>query len=90
MPKMEAIVEQESAFESSSIMMSQGPVANSNYSRQTKFRYVPKDENDLERAVESESSDDEIDDQMEKDIIEQINKQFLAKSQNSHEVSQSL
>ena len=81
MPKMETVVEQESAFESSSILMSQGhTVAHSNYSKNTKFRYLPKDPNDLERAIESESSEEEIDEIMEKDIIDQINRQFLAKS----------
>ena len=70
MPKMETVVEQESAFESSSVLMSQGHVAHSNYSKTTKFRYLPKDPNDLERAIESESSEEEIDQIMEKDIID--------------------
>lgn len=70
MPKMETVVEQESAFESSSVLMSQGHVAHSNYSKTTKFRYCPKDPNDLERAIESESSEEEIDQIMEKDIID--------------------
>ena len=74
MPKMETVVEQESAFESSSVLMSQGPLAHSTYSKTTKFRYMPRDPNDLERAIESESSEEDIDEVLEKDIIDQINR----------------
>ena len=75
MPKLDAIIEQESAMESSSILHSQGPIVKSDYSRNTKFRYAPKDPNDLEKAIESESSsDDELDPELEKDIMAQINR----------------
>lgn len=81
MPKLEAIMEQESAMESSSILHSQGHIVKSDYSRNTKFRYAPKDPDDLERAIESNSSsDEEIDPDLEKDIMAQINRQFLTKS----------
>ena len=79
MPKMEAIYEQESAFESSSVLMSQGPVAMSSYSKTTtKFRYKPQNSNDFEEPVEesSDSDEEEIDVKLEHEIIEDINRQF--------------
>ena len=76
---MEAIYEQESAFESSSVLMSQGPVAMSSYSKATtKFRYKPQDSKDIEAPIEESSdSNDEIDETMEHEIIDQINRQFV-------------
>ena len=81
MPKLDAIMEQESAMESSSILHSQGPILKSDQSRNTKFRYAPRDADDLEQAIESDSSsDDGVDPELEKDIMAQINRQFLTKS----------
>ena len=70
MPKMDAIYEQESAFESSSIMMSQGKVAPSDsisqaMSHTTKFRF-----NQDGNVDDSSSSDEEIDEVLETEVLQ--------------------
>ena len=89
MPKMDAIYEQESAYETSSIMMSQGKLAQSDnisqaMSQTTKFRF-----NQDGNVDDSSSSDEEIDQVLETEVLQSLNRQ-LHRSMNVGEVSQSL
>ena len=80
MPKMEAIYEQESAFESSSIMVSQGRIAPSisdaAETTMKKFKYTPADGTFARDEEDDSDSSEEIDEVMEKEILLELNRQF--------------